>query len=249
MPARFYERRERREPEKTPLIDVIFLLLIFFFVTVVGLDVSHKPTRGARSSGTQKKLDLLPMINPPETAPAELSEVVLIQVQPGNALNASQIGELNVLIEQANSLPGKPFGAHPRISPENFLILVFDEKYADIDVIPKFIGDLREALKVYRAEAPDTLEVKIRQLMDQYLPINMPKRGADDFSTLYERSINTLRERVRHYFQNRREREIHIRMDKEVYVRFIDDLYKICNEQNIDVEHLKFRVLEQRITS
>lgn len=247
MPARFYERRERREPEKTPLIDVIFLLLIFFFVTVVGLDVSQKPTRGARSSGTQKKLDLLPMINPPETSPAELTGVVLIQVQPGNALNASQIGELNVLIDQANSLPN--LGIHPRISPANFLILVFDEKYADIDVITKFIGDLRESLKVYREEVPDTLAPKIRHLMDQYLPLNLPKRGVDNFSTLYEQSINTLRERVRQYYQNRREREIHIRMDKEVYVKFIDDLYKICNEQSIDVEHLKFRVLEQRITS
>ena len=39
MASRYYEKRERREPDKTPLIDVIFLLLIFFFVTLANLEV------------------------------------------------------------------------------------------------------------------------------------------------------------------------------------------------------------------
>lgn len=69
---RLNENRKKRSPlSLTPLIDVVFLLLIFFMLASTFLRFSAMPISGARGGGSS----------------ANLQEIVLIQVQGADALS------------------------------------------------------------------------------------------------------------------------------------------------------------------
>lgn len=247
MPARYTEKRERREPEKTPLIDVIFLLLIFFFVTVVGLDVTPKPTYGPKSGGSQKKLDLLPMVKPMEPAPDSLKKALLIQVLPATEIDETLIDEMNYFIGLINNMSDQPFGRLKEVSRSDFLFFLFDEKYSDVRELSKMLTDLRNTLKKYDLTLAGTLKNEVNNILT-YFPVNLPRKGNIDFENLYKAAIGTVTARLSDtkYFARPRAREIHIRMHKTVYVKLIGDLFSICNDPKLDVRNIKFRVIEQK---
>ncbi|MCG8607688.1 biopolymer transporter ExbD [bacterium] len=245
MPSRYREKRERREPEKTPLIDVIFLLLIFFFVTVVNLDVTPKPTYGSRQAGSQPKLDLLPMTNPMEQSPDSLNSAVLIQIQPVDDLEEALIARFNETFGDLNGVGDRELGNQILLAPGQFAIFVLDENYQDLTAVQGILTGLRSAISSFRLTNQIALKNQIMS-DSRYLPINLPSQGAPNFQSSYERAIFELRTRLSGYFGTPRAREVHIRMDPQVYVKIIEDLFQICNEERVQVENIKFRVIEQR---
>lgn len=246
MPIRYYDRRERREPEKTPLIDVIFLLLIFFFVTVVGLDVSRKPTFGPTSGGSQKKLDLLPMSNPLEPAPDSLENTILLQVQPAASFQQAMITEMNALIDEINHLKKQPFGYHAPIQSESILVFMLDSEFSDMNALARLVSELRDNLDKFRLHKTLTVQTRLSQLVN-YFPINLPPKNEEEFhEDAYKEAIKLLRARINSHFEQPNQKELHIRMHRSVYVKFIDDLFEIANQDNINLKNIKFRVIDQK---
>jgi biopolymer transport protein ExbD len=245
MASRYRERRERREPEKTPLIDVIFLLLIFFFVTVVNLDVTPKPTYGSRQAGSQLKLDLLPMTNPMEQAPDSLNKAILIQIQPTKDLDEALIARFNDTYGELNALNDTELSGHARLTSNQYVIFVLDENRSDLSSVQASLTDLRTKVNALASSNEIELRNQIRASV-RYLPISLPRQNASDFQAKYEAAMTDLRGRLSRYFGTPRAREVHIRMDPQVYVKVIDNLFQMCNEEGIQVENIKFRVIEQK---
>lgn len=240
MPSRYRDRSERREPDKTPLIDVIFLLLIFFFVTLVNVDLTKvQPTRQAQA--TQEKVDLLAMSNPEETAPDTLNQLVLLQIQPVGDFEEEFLEHLNKVIVKINAWSAKNDPKHPEIKKDDFLIFVLDDEYTDVQAIQSKVED---------AAKKEQLEGNIKEL-SRRLPIRLPAKNANDsnFESDYINAIDFLGKRIGAYFgPGQPGRQIHIRMHRRVYVKLIDDLFKLCDKWKINerkITDLKFRVINR----
>lgn len=262
MPSRYYEKRERREPDKTPLIDVIFLLLIFFFVTLANLEVVPQRKAGKKPRGVKQKLELLALANPLEAAPDSLSGVVLLQIQPASDYDGSFIGKVNGVVQSLRNLNLEGWSVKdtlevfvkPRttIGPDDFLIFVLDKEFPDDRAIVTMVNSLEKRL----TKGVPGLEEQSRIVnQSSFLPIKLPSwemanQGdpeSDDYteSADYINARRLLRAKLRTYFDNPQETEIHVRMHRTVYVKIIKDLFDICNERGINVENIKFRVIER----
>mgnify|MGYP006279893293 CR=1 FL=1 len=258
MPSRYKRTRERREPEKTPLIDVIFLFLIFFFVTITGLDLELLPGQEDREVGAERRLELLEMENPVETPPDTLDRILLLQIQKAGGIPPALLRELNTVIESVQQLgrefENAEFGQCSTIPPgkpdRQYIVLFLNEEYPDVSALYDLSRDLRTALSNYRASPGLDSEARIRRLVTRHMPVSFPARGVQDFDRQYQKGMGEFRRRLRQHYSNVLPEselpEIHIRMEKTMYVKFIDELFELCNEEGIDRRSLKFRVLEQR---
>ncbi len=246
MPSRYFDRRDRREPEKTPLIDVIFLLLIFFFVAIVGLDVTPKPTHGYKAGGTKIKLDLLAMSNPDAPAPDSLHNHLLLQVTKGRKLDEKLVNKMNELIQRARAL-GLVYNGNPQgIRRDEFVIMLYDHAYSDLLALPRVVLQLESRLRNLNANSPDFAKREAQRLLD-YLPVNLPNKETFD-EPRYKRAISHLENRLRAYYAVEKKRDLHVYMNRNMYVRIIHDLFHICNETEISRENIHFRVVEKKLT-
>jgi|GEM_PF-6551650 len=258
MPSRYTRKRERREPEKTPLIDVIFLFLIFFFVTISGLDLELLSSQESNEVGGDRRLELLQMENPLESTPDTLGGIVLLQVQRASAVPEAVISEINKTVDAVHQLRdefddadfGECTGIQQRNQEQLFIAFLLDEQFPDVPAVYELSREIQAAVTRYRAEPNLETETRIRRLVTRYMPVSLPDRGGVNFTQRYENAIGEFSQRLRRHFPETLPEtdrpEIHIRLDRTVYVKFIEELFELCNEQDIDRQSLKFRVLETR---
>jgi biopolymer transport protein ExbD len=250
MPTRYRDRRERREPEKTPLIDMIFLLLIFFFVTVVGANFIPEQ----QPEEVKTDLELLPMNDPTEPAPDSLDNEIVIQIQLVKDVPALDLERCNELIKRVNATKGldrrEPV-KNEEAEADDFLVFIFDKTYPDFESL---LDKLETDLQSYQQDRKSTTMADVETALI-HLPITLPDGAtAEKSPNLYKTAISEFTNRLNELAPlsdelNRseiRNNRIHLRMEPTLYMKFINDLFEICNQQNINVENLKLRVLKQR---
>ncbi len=254
MPSRYFDNRDRREPDKTPLIDVIFLLLIFFFVAIVGLDLTPKPQAGFKAGGSKKKLDLLAMTNPMEPAPDSLGDNLLLQIGRAADLEETLVFKMNQIIQQAGKFGITRAGLKSEIRREGYVVMVFDQRYPDQLSLKRVTMELESLVDDLKESQSVQLRRRVRDLI-QYLPVNLPAKNGPQFDEPgYKNATTYLEHRIlAHFsqeaFQGGPRPELHVYMDRTVYVRLLDKLFDICSRvENFDLDHIKFRVLEKKVS-
>ena len=209
----------------TPLVDVIFLLLIFFLVTT-SFHLKRTPGEKGKERGRTEAIEVVRIKNPPESVPDSLGNAIIIQVLPGDK------------IPKEHGLPD-----------DKFVLFVLDKDYPDMEsiiAIDDSIAALERKLNIaVLASDRQRIENQIEQLRVKRVHC-LPMKDAARFDSLYNSTMDTLRSRILNSFNEGIKPEIHLRLDKSVYYKFIFDLFRICNEENIDIESLKLRVLEKR---
>ncbi len=238
--------RDRREPDKTPLIDVVFLLLIFFFVSLA----------------TASFVDVSEHNAPKRKAPLDwLAEVPNAPDMMDSTFYLVQVRQVSEMIGYDFALVNSVLGRLDQNGIDDFLEgrRSFAEE-TDIGDYAVFVcdgcGDV-ETASVNRAawinsqlDEAQSQSWPLGELRDKiasatlFLPYHLPGESdgtIDDAE--YRRVINVLRARLA---DANEDRDVHLRLADSVYFKFIFEMLTFFQEADIPARYLNFRVLSRK---
>ena len=229
MRVRRYQReKELREPEKTPLIDMIFLLLIFFFVSlsVIMSESARVPT------GNPKKeaVPLLPQVASTQAVPSEgyivveLYDISQLPAQLRDMLNQAhrKLAQLAALVPGTSAPPPLPrFG----------VLFCVGLRDRDDWVLQAY---LRDVLKT-PLEPPPT-NVQIASLLRRF-PLAVSYSEAQSNETLSHLANAILQE------SGNEVPPLHARVTAKVQSRALLTLYDLVARLGLSQEDLRIRAI------
>ena len=228
-----YSRGEsdRREVEKTPLIDVIFLLLIFFFVS---LTTQSYMAQSKERSQEKSKQNLLRMANPD---PIIGTDYICFELKDLNHdhVPASLITQLNAIRAQLVNFAGPcriRGGALPVIAPGNGTLLM-----------PVSMDTLSDKLHSFSQHwagvggCPPAMQAQLNELIEDF-PFILNKLNN---AAIVTGKIQTLFPQL---IQNPQV-TLHLRVDKWVSMRALGILYQAFSQLNISYKNILIRVLKE----
>lgn len=246
---RNYRSKDRRAPEKTPLIDIIFLLLIFFFVNLSIKSESSGDKGGKVPSKRERELPRIAKINP-------ITPGILIQVVDLSSASASLISKVNDLRSAFQNLSSRAhltdgFAPPP---PNGFMVLVDDnDSHNNIDA---HINSLIERawglieLIISGGTPLTVINSRIRALFICY-PACYPDLSMPGFQTLLGEAEtdlgNMISTRLNEFSGLAESPKVHVRMPKTTYMWFLKSLYRILAERGLSGENVHIRALEELI--
>ncbi len=229
MRQRRYQReKEMREPEKTPLIDMIFLLLIFFFVSlsVIMSESARVPT------GNPKKeaVPLLPEVASTQAVPAEGYIVVeLYDIAQLPAQLKEMLGEARQKLAQLAALV--PGTAAPPAVPASGVLFCVGLRDRDDWVLQAY---LRDVLKVPLNPPPTS--VQIASLLRRF-PLAVPYSDVRRSQTLSRLASAILQE------SGNEVPPLHARVTAKVRSVALLTLYDLVAQLGLSQEDLRIRAI------
>jgi biopolymer transport protein ExbD len=250
-------QKERREVEKTALIDVIFLLLIFFFVTLAAISGM---TEIQQKGGVEtERYEWIPRWSDAVTpAPKDTGCANYVVVDVRQVKFLKEMETINTVITNFRNLAQKETSImdgysskfndftylRPFQNEEEFAVILYDENCCNYKELLSKIVILEETLGKYAEDRQLTLRNQILNLVT-YLPRRLPTKDITQFSDdLYLSSMAYLKGRILTAFNNNKELQVHVRSDKLMYYRFIFDILSFCGERQIQLDYSNLRVIK-----
>jgi len=204
-------RGDNRSTEMTSMIDVIFLLLIFFLVTL--------------ATGTQEPSPAGATISEEEAALLDLPKAQGMVVS--DSLNNFIL--LYAIEEEDNN---------------RYRTYLLDDKISSLDEIVA----MQEEYEGYVKASSLTMEQQGRKnLLEQELKkriFDVPKKGTAGFNSNYETVVNRLQAAIQSKIYDPTSKpELHLKFPPSIPYKFFYSVVKICNQENIRLDYMHFRVL------
>ncbi len=219
MNSRGREDLESREPEKTPLIDMVFLLLIFFFVNLA-----------IRSERVESQTSFLPADVraelPKVPAPTALSDTAVILVEVLDLQARSTSKRLWTLWEKVSRCASKCGSAQmPSLRGNRFFVTT-----TSLDRLESMAAGLG-------------MECDCKQVAEIVNRFPVPLRSPD-LKVKLEQWVN---DRLR-LLPSDASVKLHVRMPNTTPVTFLRDLYELADSQSrIRPKYIYIRSLEEKV--
>lgn len=216
---------DQREPEKTPLIDIIFLLLIFFFVSISTQSYEQEaemPVENKAAEDLMKLEDAVPVKEDIKPNSLLLIQIVDMSRQSDNYCNVlnNNLHDLRLLCSQVGvgNCPDLTFKCDETSEP---LIV--------IKPIEEWAQEIQDIMNTSPPSAADRPALQ-RLAMQTPMPVTDINRASVAIQTVYPWVLNY-------------ESMIHLRIGSTVPVRTIEYMYNLMEQLNISEKNIHIRVL------
>ena len=244
--SRRWRKKERREPEKTALIDIIFLLLIFFFVSLSTIEPVSSGNAGG-GKPLMRKSELPKIVHIQDMIPGLLIQVV--DLSNATAILRIRINDLRDDFQTLSQLCQFKI-KFANASADGFMVAIVEKKNFSqtIESQSTRAQDYISRISRYGSQA-DSIKPKCRALLECY-PAFYPSFGDKEFKKSLSKAElcleKTIQNKLSEYSNEDKNPQIHVRMPKKTYMLFIKSLFKILAKVGFQEENIYIRALEER---
>lgn len=226
----------RREPEKTPLIDIIFILLIFFLVTI-----STNLGRGSSGEGKGEENCRIPVIRDPIDTGGEYLLIDVVDLSDGPAMKIDMTEDLRGAFMDLSGRLDMDINFRP-VPRRGFMVSVLGGKvYSDLSAYKEVSMRLLNGLE--RGASPDRIRERARELFALY-----PEFLPSDPSALTgeaEARMESMIDLIRGLAENGEEMKVHIRMPEDMYMHFVKSAFSILERTGVDIDRIRIHAMKE----
>lgn len=242
------KEKELREPEKTALIDIIFLLLIFFFVSLTVSEPGFHEGKYPKPTPYPER-ELLKVIQPTE----HTSRYLFIQVVDLEKASAEYLESIDDLRNAFATLSGNfGLGLSFRDTPEKGFMVITDFVEDNIHLydIESMLKEAGEVEEQRREGMTAELRTRANRLCSHYATF-FPDLGVQDFAERLEAAEYRLESMIENTLQGVENPEltrpeILVSMPKTTYLYFLKSLYAIMGRGSLADQDIRIHAIEER---
>jgi hypothetical protein len=228
-------RISRREPGKTPLIDIIFILLIFFLVTM-----STNLGSGNTGEGKGEQQSRLPVIENPNRIQGSYLMIDVFDLAEGNGMKRDMIEELRSSFMELSAKLGMERVFQP-VPADGFMLSVCGGlRYSDISGFRESSEGLIRKLE--EGVSGELIIEKARELFlfyPDFLPA-APRALSQREEEELERKINSMSRLI----GGGDSPGIHIRMPEDMYMFFVKSAFRVLERRGVDIGGIRIHAMK-----
>ncbi len=243
--------KELREPEKTALIDIIFLLLIFFFVNLTVSEPGFHEESHPQPTPHRER-ELLKIVRPTEHTSRYLF-IQVVDLREASAEYLETINDLRLILATLSGNFGLGLSFEP-IPTSGFMVFtdfVKDNMHLyDIESMMRKAGELEEQLRGSGMTAD--LRAHAARLCSHYATFYPdPALGTQLFKNSLEHAEDRLESMIENTLSSveidgSERPDVLVSMPKTTYLYFLKSLYTIMGRGSLAEQDIHIHALEER---
>lgn len=228
-------RVSKREPGKTPLIDIIFILLIFFLVTM-----STNLGTGDSGEGDGEQKSRLPLIDNPNEIHGKYLLIDVFDLAGGSDRKRDMIEDLRGSFVSLSEKLGMEADFKP-VPSDGFTVSVLaGMRYSDLsafrDLSEELAGMIRKGVPRERI-IPRARELFV--FYPEFLPPE-PEILSEKINSGLEGQINAMSRLM----GDEPNPGIHMRMPENMYMHFVKSAFRILEKKGISIDRIRIHAMK-----